>query len=109
MVDNPRKVFAIRLRLLRESISLSQAQLAKELKISSQSVSCYESEDRFPAVELLVKFAKYFHVSTDWFLGVENKLPAEYISVFKLRDREAKVLLRAVDKLHQIILSSTLD
>ncbi|WP_427338002.1 helix-turn-helix domain-containing protein [Caloranaerobacter sp. DY30410] len=65
--------FADRLKLLREEKNLRQADLAKILNISRQSVSNYENGVRFPNDELLLRrIAEFFDVSIDYLLGVTN-------------------------------------
>lgn len=58
-------------RALRIEKGLTQPQLADILGLNSkQTISDYENEKSQPNIELLVKIAKYFDVSTDYLLGV---------------------------------------
>lgn len=61
--------FSDRLRLLRTSKGLSQADFAKQLKISKSSVNMYERGEREPNFKLLEKIADYFNVDMDYLLG----------------------------------------
>lgn len=65
-------LFSQHLKELRESAGLNQSQLAEELKVSRGSISFYENMDRVPDVEFLSTAAKFFHVSTDWLLGLSD-------------------------------------
>jgi transcriptional regulator with XRE-family HTH domain len=68
------KIFAERLRSLREEKNLTQKDLAQILGLSSKStITNYEKNDREPDYETLTKIAKYFEVSADYFLGLTNK------------------------------------
>lgn len=58
-----------RLRELREAKGLTQLQLAENLEIGRVSVSNYENGDRTPDIDLIIKFADFFDVSTDYLLG----------------------------------------
>lgn len=58
-----------RLKELREEKLLTQAELAEKLNISRGSVGNYEKDERMPDGEVLVKFADFFGVSTDYLLG----------------------------------------
>lgn len=55
-----------RIAVLRRSAKLSQAELAKILKISPSAVGMYEQGRREPALEVLVEMAKLFNVSLDF-------------------------------------------
>lgn len=63
------KIFATRLKELRQEHKLSQAQLAKMLH-SSESIICYWETDRSePTAPYIAKLADIFDVSTDYLLG----------------------------------------
>jgi transcriptional regulator with XRE-family HTH domain len=67
------KIFAERLRSLRVEKNLTQKDLARVLGLCSKSaITNYESNDREPDYEMLTKIAKYFDVSTDYLLGVQD-------------------------------------
>ena len=57
---------------LRIAMGWSQVQLAEKLSISKQTVSNWENENIQPSIEMLVRLAKLFHVSTDYLLGLEQ-------------------------------------
>ena len=61
-----------RLLELRKSKNLTQQRLAVELGVDQASISSYESGKYFPTVEVLVKIASYFGVSTDYLLGLSD-------------------------------------
>ena len=62
--------FATRLQCLRKEAGLNQTELAEKLGASRASISAYENGDRTASIEFLAKAAEYFHVSTDWLLGL---------------------------------------
>lgn len=57
---------------LREARNISQVQLAKELHVSKQSISNWENENILPSIEMLIKMATFFGVSTDFLLGIDQ-------------------------------------
>lgn len=61
-----------RINELRIALGWSQVQLAEKLNISKQTVSNWENENIQPSIEMLVRIAKLFHVSTDYLLGLDN-------------------------------------
>ena len=57
---------------MRTATGWSQVQLAEKLNISKQTVSNWENENIQPSIEMLVRIAKLFHVSTDYILCLDN-------------------------------------
>lgn len=64
-------MFAVRLKRLRLSIALNQVQLADKLGVKKQSISNWENDNIMPSVDMLVKIADFFGVTTDYLLGRE--------------------------------------
>lgn len=70
-----------RLLELRKARNLTQQRLAIELGIDQTSISSYECGKYLPTVEVLIKLADYFGVSTDYLLGLsEVKTPLKTAS-----------------------------
>ncbi len=67
-----KEIFAQRLIELREKRDITQQTLADDLNITRQSLSLYEKAERTINIDLLVKIAKYFDVSTDYLLGLND-------------------------------------
>lgn len=57
---------------LRTACGWSQVELARRLCVAKQTVSNWENENIQPSVEMVVKLAKIFGVSTDYLLGLES-------------------------------------
>ena len=67
-----------RIAALRRKSNMSQAELARQLKISPSAVGMYEQGRREPSVELLVEIAALFGVTTDYLLmGTEKETEEE--------------------------------
>ena len=62
-----------RIRELRTAKRVSQVELAQRLGITKQCVSNWENSNIQPSLEMLVKLAEFFHVSTDYLLGLDNR------------------------------------
>lgn len=58
-----------RLKEIREEKGLSQRELAKLLNIDKSTVAKYETGERSPDADMIVKLADFFDVSTDFLLG----------------------------------------
>lgn len=61
-----------RLRELRRRTGLTQVDLANELNISQSALSTYETGRINIDNDTLVKMARYFNVSVDELLGIDN-------------------------------------
>ena len=85
-----------RIRELREARHLSQTDLANEFNISKQSISNWENLNVMPSVEMLVKLASYFSVSTDYLLGLDDR---QIIDVTGLDENSASHIRMLVDDL----------
>lgn len=74
------------IRILRESIGLSQVDLAKKLNVSKQCVSNWENDNVQPSIEMLIKLSDFFNVSTDFILGrtSDSIIIAENLTVEQL-------------------------
>ena len=66
---------AEKIKELRQSFAISQAQLAKRLGVTRSSVNAWEMGISTPTTQYIVDMAHIFHVSTDCLLGVEDTLP----------------------------------
>ena len=60
------------IRRLRLNRGLSQVDFAKQMNVTKQCVSNWENDNVLPSVEMLVRIADFFHVSTDLLLGRES-------------------------------------
>ncbi|MDF2678720.1 MAG: Xre family transcriptional regulator [Bacillota bacterium] len=66
-----------RLRYLRIKNNLTAKEFSKLFDISESSVSLYENGKRTPSLSLIIEFADFFKVSTDYILGKTN-IPTQY-------------------------------
>ena len=64
--------FAERLKELREEQNLSQRILAKETGFSQAAIARWEANLQTPNIDVAIIFAKYFSVTTDYLLGLED-------------------------------------
>lgn len=64
--------FAERLRELRIENGLKQSDVAQELGLSSSAIAKYEQGKNEPCLDLVIKTAEFFGVTTDYILGVDK-------------------------------------
>lgn len=57
---------------LRTASGWSQIDLAKKLGVAKQTVSNWENENIQPSIEMLVRLARLFNVTTDYLLGLDS-------------------------------------
>lgn len=65
--------FGKKLRKLRKDNNLTQKQLADKLEITKATVSAYETNAKYPSIEVLIKISNIFNVSSDYLLGLSEK------------------------------------
>jgi transcriptional regulator with XRE-family HTH domain len=73
--------FGQRLRLLREEKKMVQKEIADLLDVSQSTIGKYESDQRTPTPDAIIKLAIFFKVSTDYLLGhseIQDPLKTEY-------------------------------
>lgn len=75
--------FGSRIKKLRTEKHISQAALASELGISTNAISQYETDKRFPDQKCIVKLCLFFGVSSDYLFGL-SEIPQPSISLGKL-------------------------
>ena len=63
----------MRLRDLREDNDLTQKQIAEMLHIKQNTYSQYENGQRQLPIDVLIKLAQFYKVSTDYILGLTDK------------------------------------
>ncbi len=73
-MERSNKDVGLRLRLLREALNLSQAKLAKKLKVSQGAISKWESGERDVPTSILIELKKEFGVNLNWLLSGEGEM-----------------------------------
>ena len=87
------------IKMLRTNRGLNQVEFAKALGVSKQCVSNWENDNVMPSVEMLVRIANFFNVTTDFILGRCDKT---YIDVSGLTDEQVSHLSLLVSDLLKI-------
>lgn len=63
----------MRLKDLREDNDIKQKEIAEYLHIKQNTYSQYENEQRQLPIDVLIKLAEYYKVTTDYILGISDK------------------------------------
>lgn len=66
------ETFSVRLKDLREENNLTLKQLGNEIGVSDIAISRWENNKRTPNIDSLLALCKYFQVSADYLLGIED-------------------------------------
>lgn len=98
--------FGERLRRLRKDRDITQSQLATEIGVVASAIGKYERlPDSYPSVEVLVKIADYFEVSTDYLLrgthpiqSVENNISGHLTNSYFVQANHGGVVLNGDSK-----------
>lgn len=68
-----------KIQKLRESLNLTQKELADKVGITDATLSRYENNKREPKAEILARMAKVLNVTTDYLIGrTDNKSSKVY-------------------------------
>lgn len=87
--------FGQRLKSLMKEHNLTQRQLSVDLNIAASTLNGYANDHREPDFITLAQLAAYFHVSTDYLLGISNSTQLIDISL----DANAQRLLNYYQQL----------
>jgi len=93
--------FAYRLSNLRKDHDLSQKQLANQLHVTHSQISRIESgETKNPNISIVIDAARFFHVSTDYLLGITQITSPKSYDISELRLSEeavTRLITRRID------------
>lgn len=87
--------FGERIKKLRKQKTLTQAQLAKRLWVTKSIISAYESGNKYPSLDMLIKLSQTFNVSTDYLLGVNKK---QYIDISALNENQIEIIKKIIEE-----------
>ncbi len=65
----------MRLKEIRKQKGLKQNKVAQDLQINVVTYNGYETGKSEPNIQIILKLADYFNVTTDELLGAQSKLP----------------------------------
>lgn len=94
--------FSANLKQLREEKGMTQQDLANVLQVSRSTVAGYETKNKQPDYEKLLKLSHYFGVSIEYLLigsEEEPELPPTRIELERNRSSERLAMLEEFDKL----------
>lgn len=106
MKDKIKKYLPIKVRALRESLSLTQEELAAKCDVSWRTISNLERGLVVPDLSMLMKMSEIFHVSLDEMLELkfdetksQTRLEREQFLIEKIKHSNDKILDFLLDQL----------
>ena len=88
------------IKRLRMARGLNQVEFARVMGVSKQCVSTWENDNVMPSIEMLIKIADFFNVTTDYILGRNERT---YIDVTGLSDEQISHISLIVSDISQLI------
>lgn len=88
-----------KIKILRKERNITQVELAKKLSVSKQAVSNWENDNIQPSIDMLIKIANYFSVSTDYLLGLDDK---RYLEITGLSNIKITHIQQIIDDMREI-------
>lgn len=79
---------------------LTQKQVADRVGVVVSGISAYESGERYPSYEILIKLAALYHISVDWLLGLSGSQDI-VIKSDQLTDNQIKIIKDLVDEFQE--------
>lgn len=72
-------MFSFRLKQLRESLGMTQDELAKKLNLTQSTIAYYESGRKMPTLENAIIITNLFGTSLDYMVGLSGCSTQKYI------------------------------
>lgn len=88
--------FGEKLKMLRTGQKMTQQVLADRIGVAKSVVSYYESGERYPSYDVLVRIAHVFHTTTDYLLDIKRE---RVIDVSELSEDDIAVVTSVVEAL----------
>lgn len=91
-----REDIADKIKALRESRGMTQAELARQLGITHSGVNAWEMGLSVPSTQYVVDLALFFNVSSDFLLGIDSSFT---LNVEGLSDDDICMLRALIERL----------
>lgn len=92
--------FGSRLKEIRIENNISQKQVARDIGISTTTISQYESDSRFPNESMLKRLCLYYKISSDYLLGLTD---TKHVPFGKDESKEKMITSKQMDLIYDLI------
>lgn len=69
------------------------------MDVTRASIGAYETRAQYPSILILKKLAAFFHVSSDYLLGLSEEA---HFEMSKLTDEQNFLILQLIDQFHYL-------
>ena len=83
-----------KIRCLREHYGITQTQLAERLGVTKSAVNAWETGTNSPSLTYIIKLAQIYGVSTDYLLGVNERLTVDITNLDELQKQAVTLMIR---------------
>ena len=87
-----------KIKNLRVHSGMSQVQLAERLGITKSAVNAWESGTNSPSLSYIIRLAQVFGVSTDYLLGVNERLTVDITSLDELQKQAVTLMIKLFER-----------
>ena len=84
---------------------MNQVQLAKRLGVTKSAVNSWETGTNSPSLSYIIKLAQIFEVSTDYLLGVNERLTVDITSLDE-EQRQAVIFMIKLFERDNIVIAN---
>lgn len=90
------------IKRLRMQRGLNQVEFAKRMNVTKQCVSNWENDNVLPSIEMLIRIADFFFVTTDYLLGREIKSVIDTDGLTEEQVTHLQLLITDLKKVNQV-------
>lgn len=88
----------VRIKELRTAHNLTQVEFGNKLSVAKQTVSNWENNNIQPSIDMLIKIADFFGVSTDYLLGRNNDNSLDISSLTEEQAAHIRMIIADITK-----------
>lgn len=87
-----------KIKNLRVHSGMSQVQLAERLGITKSAVNAWEMGTNSPSLSYIIRLAQVFGVSTDYLLGVNERLTVDISDLDELQKQAVTLMIKLFER-----------
>lgn len=92
-----------KIKNLRVHSGMSQVQLAERLGITKSAVNAWETGTNSPSLSYIIRLAQVFGVSTDYLLGVNERLTVDITNLDELQKQAVTLMIKLFERDNEAI------
>lgn len=92
-----------KIKNLRVHSGMSQPQLAERLGVTKSAVNAWEMGTNSPSLSYIIRLAQVFGVSTDYLLGVNERLTVDITNLDELQKQAVTLMIKLFERDNEAI------